>query len=437
MFEDFALDAETFSNRLIKWQLFSLRVMGFMFARTDSFKLFHFTRGIFVTFSLLLLVTSQVRIVWLHPHDLEGIIPGAATSLVYINVISRIIAFYWYRKRYNKLLTNLQSGVRKILATNSPSEMRVYNNYIDYIIKIVYTILLPLLIAVILVSVEGVYFIIYQSDGWTVQRQVGNTSTGMNHLFVLYPTGSLSESFLFTFILPFYMVSIGLFSFFAWHTFNTALMRYISFRLDVVKYRLENMLKETKQQQIHTTPSLESIERDYVDILLKNSQPAESAPQLPELLKAILISCVEDITEQNFIFSFTNEYELVSRITLFFESSTISGLLCMQLYIISKDFFSGYGVYQFWCVATIGLLWLYYWHADEISQKSNEITNALYSFNWYEAPLPLQKDIALFMGSSMRPIIMKSGFINMNVNTFFTILKTSYSYFTLLQNFAK
>ncbi|XP_037903018.1 odorant receptor 56a-like [Hermetia illucens] len=293
--------------------------------------------------------------------------------------------------------------------------MRVYNNYIDYIIKIVYTILLPLLIAVILVSVEGVYFIIYQSDGWTVQRQVGNTSTGMNHLFVLYPTGSLSESFLFTFILPFYMVSIGLFSFFAWHTFNTALMRYISFRLDVVKYRLENML-------------------DYVDILLKNSQPAESAPQLPELLKAILISCVEDITEVRF---FTNEYELVSRITLFFESSTISGLLCMQLYIISKDFFSGYGVYQFWCVATIGLLWLYYWHADEISQKSNEITNALYSFNWYEAPLPLQKDIALFMGSSMRPIIMKSGFINMNVNTFFTILKTSYSYFTLLQNFAK
>lgn len=134
----------------------------------------------------------------------------------------------------------------------------------EYITKIVYTILLPISIAIVLVYVEGAYFITYQSDGWTVQqhvcinrirsalnrftiwiiihfRKVGNTSKGMNHLFVLHPTGSLSESFFFTFILPYYMVFIGFTCFFAWHTFNTALMRYISFRLDVVKYRLENM----------------------------------------------------------------------------------------------------------------------------------------------------------------------------------------------------
>lgn len=88
--------------------------------------------------------------------------------------------------------------------------------------------------------------------------------------------------------------------------------------------------------------------------------------------------------------------------------------------------------------------------------QSNEITNTLYSFNWYEAPLSLQKDISIFMTASMKPIIMKSGFIYINTNSFyvvihalfnsslnksnynsFQILKTSYSYFTLLQNFAK
>ncbi|CAD7077643.1 unnamed protein product [Hermetia illucens] len=170
--------------------------------------------------------------------------------------------------------------------------------------------MLPVSLAVVLVFIEGVYFIIYQSDGWTVQWQAENASKGLNHLFVLFPTGSLSESFFFTFILPFYVAIVGFSCFFAWHTVNTAIMRYISFRLDVVKYRLENM-------------------------------------------------------------------------------------------------------------------------------RSNELTNALYSFNWYEVPLPLQKDIALFMGTSMRPITMKSSFINMKLNTFFMILKTSYSYFTLLQNFAK
>lgn len=60
MLEDFALDGEVFSNRLIKWQLMGLRFMGFIFARTDSFKMFHFIRGIFVTLSLLVLICSQV-----------------------------------------------------------------------------------------------------------------------------------------------------------------------------------------------------------------------------------------------------------------------------------------------------------------------------------------------------------------------------------------
>lgn len=32
--------------------------------------------------------------------------------------------------------------------------------------------MLPVALAVVLVFIEGVYFIIYQSDGWTVQWQV-------------------------------------------------------------------------------------------------------------------------------------------------------------------------------------------------------------------------------------------------------------------------
>ncbi|CAD7077642.1 unnamed protein product [Hermetia illucens] len=347
MLEDFALDAEVFNNRLIECQLLALRFMGFIFSRTDSFKLFHFNRGIFVMLSLLLLVCSQVRSIWLHSNDFEKIIPVLATSFVYINILARIIAFYCYRKRYISLLTNLQTSLMEILAASSPKEIEIYNSYVEYINKIVYMFLLPISVALVLAFIESVYFIMYQSDGWTVQGQ------------------------------------------------------------------------------------------DYMRSLLKQLQSGKKlkfAQQRPELLKDILVNCVEEFSE---IKCFAREYEYVSRITLFLESSTISGLLCMQLYIISKDFFSGYGIYQFWCMATIGLLWLYYWHADEISQKSNEITNALYFFNWYDVSLPLQQDIIVFMRATMKPIIIRSSFINMNISTFFMILKTSYSYFTLLRNFAK
>ncbi|XP_037903272.1 odorant receptor 56a-like [Hermetia illucens] len=280
-----------------------------------------------------------------------------------------------------------------------------------------YTIIGPFIVAGLLVCSEGVYFIIHQSQQWTLQQQEENSTKakGMNHLFVLYCTGSLSENFFFTFILPYYMVLIGGYSLFTWQTFNVAIMRYISFRIDVVKFRLENISK-------------------YAGNLLKELHPNKNrklAPSHPILLKYVLVSCVEDLTE---IKCFAGDYEYVSNVTVFIESSTTSALLCGQLYIMTKDCT---GIYALWSVVTIGMLWNYYWHANEILYKSHEITNALYSFNWYAVPPSLQKDIAIFMGASMRSIIMKSGFIYVNMHSFFKILTTSYRYFTLLRNFAK
>ncbi|XP_037907852.1 odorant receptor 56a-like [Hermetia illucens] len=175
----------------------------------------------------------------------------------------------------------------------------------------------------------------------------------------------------------------------------------------------------------------------YVDDLLKKSEfvcSSELINHQPDLLKSILVSCSDDLTEVKL---FSSNYEYVSTVAVFIESATISALLCVQLYIMSKDFSAGYGLYELWSMATVAILWIYYWHANEISHKSNGITNALYSFNWYEIPLPLQKDIAVFMFATMKPITMRSGFIHMNTNSFFMLLKTSYTYFTLLQNFTK
>ncbi|XP_037902461.1 uncharacterized protein LOC119646160 isoform X2 [Hermetia illucens] len=345
MLENFALDAEVFDNPLLKWQLTTLKLMGYIFLRTDSFRLLHFLRGVLVSISIFVLVFAQARSIWLHSDNLERLSPALGSSITYGNVFTRVIAFYCYQERYNQMLTHAKAGLKKILATSLPKEILLYNSYINYITTMSHTIMILMTGAVVLLSIEGVYFIIHQSQEWTIPRQEGNSTKakGMNHLFVLYCTGSLSESFFFTFILPYYMLLVGGCFFFTWQTISAALMRLISFRLDVIKYRLENI----------------------------------------------------------------------------------------------SDFSVGDIIYASWSVATVGLLWIYYWHANEISDKSNEITNALYSLNWYEQPLYLQKDIAVFMAASMKPIIMKSAFLHINIDSFCTILKTSYSYFTFLQNFVK
>ncbi|XP_037902460.1 odorant receptor 56a-like isoform X1 [Hermetia illucens] len=420
MLENFALDAEVFDNPLLKWQLTTLKLMGYIFLRTDSFRLLHFLRGVLVSISIFVLVFAQARSIWLHSDNLERLSPALGSSITYGNVFTRVIAFYCYQERYNQMLTHAKAGLKKILATSLPKEILLYNSYINYITTMSHTIMILMTGAVVLLSIEGVYFIIHQSQEWTIPRQEGNSTKakGMNHLFVLYCTGSLSESFFFTFILPYYMLLVGGCFFFTWQTISAALMRLISFRLDVIKYRLENI-------------------SEYANNLLAKVQPNENhkhAPSYPKVLKYVLGSCVEDLTE---IKLFASNYEHISSITVFIESATTSALLCLQLYILSKDFSVGDIIYASWSVATVGLLWIYYWHANEISDKSNEITNALYSLNWYEQPLYLQKDIAVFMAASMKPIIMKSAFLHINIDSFCTILKTSYSYFTFLQNFVK
>lgn len=73
---------------------------------------------------------------------------------------------------YNKLLTDIQIGVKDVLATGLPKEIQIYNRYIKYITAMDYTIGIPFLVTVFSLSAEGVYFLIYRLDHWKRQYQV-------------------------------------------------------------------------------------------------------------------------------------------------------------------------------------------------------------------------------------------------------------------------
>lgn len=65
------------------------------------------------------------------------------------------------------------------------------------------------------------------------------------------------------------------------------------------------------------------------------------------------------------------------------------------------------------------ILWMYYWHANEIFIKSDQLTFAVYSSSWYEFPLKLQKSIYIFM--LYRPIRLNAGYLNMTLDVFITV----------------
>lgn len=70
------------------------------------------------------------------------------------------------------MLTHAKAGLKKVLATSLPKEILMYNSYIKYITTMSHTIMILMTGAVVLLSIEGVYFIIYHSHEWTIPRQV-------------------------------------------------------------------------------------------------------------------------------------------------------------------------------------------------------------------------------------------------------------------------
>ncbi|CAD7077640.1 unnamed protein product [Hermetia illucens] len=353
---------------------------------------------------------------------------------------------------YNQILTNAKFALKRVLATSLPKEIQIYNSYIKYITTMNYTIIGPFIVAGLLVCSEGVYFIIHQSQQWTLQQQ----KYAGNLLKELHPNKNRKLAPSHPILLKYVLVScvedlteIKCFAGDYEYVSNVTVFIESSTTSALLCGQLYIMTKDcTGIYALWSVVTIgmlwnyywhanEILYKKYVDDLLKKSEfvcSSELINHQPDLLKSILVSCSDDLTEVKL---FSSNYEYVSTVAVFIESATISALLCVQLYIMSKDFSAGYGLYELWSMATVAILWIYYWHANEISHKSNGITNALYSFNWYEIPLPLQKDIAVFMFATMKPITMRSGFIHMNTNSFFMLLKTSYTYFTLLQNFTK
>ncbi|XP_076250093.1 odorant receptor 4-like isoform X3 [Rhynchophorus ferrugineus] len=81
---------------------------------------------------------------------------------------------------------------------------------------------------------------------------------------------------------------------------------------------------------------------------------------------------------------------------------------------------------------------LYCWYGHILMEKSNEITAACYAINWNDLDLVNQKLLITIMERAKRPVELNAlGVFKLNLSTMVTILRTSYSYFAVLQQIYK
>ncbi|KAJ8913712.1 hypothetical protein NQ315_007429 [Exocentrus adspersus] len=77
---------------------------------------------------------------------------------------------------------------------------------------------------------------------------------------------------------------------------------------------------------------------------------------------------------------------------------------------------------------------MYCWYGHTVMESSDKIREACYMTDWDESDVRERKSLVMIMERAKRPAILRAGgFFVLNIPTLMTILRSSYSYFAVLQ----
>ncbi|KAL1497441.1 hypothetical protein ABEB36_008415 [Hypothenemus hampei] len=149
-----------------------------------------------------------------------------------------------------------------------------------------------------------------------------------------------------------------------------------------------------------------------------------------------------EILQTKLIFTFKYYFRYVLKIEKAFSYGIFVQFLCsaviicltgFQLLVVSAGNAELVRLVIYLLVMTYQLV-LYCWYGHILMEKSKEITNACYTGNWHNMSVKEQKMLIMVMERAKRPVsIRAAGIFQLNLSTLMTILRSSYSYFAVLQ----
>ncbi|KAJ3664913.1 hypothetical protein Zmor_000447 [Zophobas morio] len=107
-----------------------------------------------------------------------------------------------------------------------------------------------------------------------------------------------------------------------------------------------------------------------------------------------------------------------------------TGFLMMILPVVSMQFALTFTYF----VCMMCQVAMYCWYGHDVMTTSSTIGDSLYMSNWYESDLRIRKTIFIFLEKTKKPVTLTAGgFVTLSLTTLTTILRSSYSYFAVLQ----
>ncbi|XP_031370969.1 odorant receptor Or1-like [Apis dorsata] len=140
------------------------------------------------------------------------------------------------------------------------------------------------------------------------------------------------------------------------------------------------------------------------------------------------------------VYEFVRTVNTVFQYMIFLQFSISSVVLCLSIYKFSTvDPLSMNFVWSgFYLCCMLMQVYLYCWFGNEVTLKSNKVSDAIYEMDWTILPSNVMKDLLLVIARSKKPVKVTSGQIfTLSTESFMKIMKMSYSSFNILKNSTK
>ncbi|XP_055547613.1 odorant receptor 56a-like [Wyeomyia smithii] len=396
--DEWIQEDEVYDNPLLKWTLNGLRYFGILLYKSQPWKKLNCFRGVCFTASMLLFnITQYVDLyqVWGNVGDMTA---NASTTLLFSTTIIRLFHFYWNRTRFNSVIRRADEGTRQILRQANAEEMLIFTGNVKYIKRLTALFWICALVTAnsmcLFTLIQFFSASTKDSDRVTILRSWYPAENGMDHFASVY-------------CIQLYIMYVGQLIVPCWHVFMVSLMIYVRMALMVLNHRLENMRGSS----------------------LKELSNMDEKRQI--LLKDGIVECIQ---MQRELYEYARELEALLKGAVFMDFVVFSVLLCALLFEASVTN-STVQVFIDICYITTmtAILFLYYWHANEIHYQANLLSMSAFKSNWHSYPHSLKRCLLTFICYSIKPLTLKAFFVPMSLDTFIAILRASYSYFTILK----
>ncbi|XP_052861053.1 odorant receptor 56a [Anopheles cruzii] len=425
--EEWILADDVFQNPLIGPALRALKYYGLLIHESQPMKKLHCFRGMVFTLTMLLFNATQyidLGQVWGRVSDMTA---NAATTLLFTTIIFRVLFFYLHRARFNNIIRVAHEGIVRIMDDDWQAERDILATNIRYLKRLAVVFWSCALVTANTMCVYAlVQYFIYESPSVghggrnevvNVLREVMNTTQAQTYpasiLRSWYP--SPADHFLAIYLIQLYAMLVGQLIVPSWHMFMVTLMVYGRTECSILAHKLRYL----DRYQAAADDRMNG----------PTNQPLATVNNSAR--RSMIIDCVK---RQSRLVAFTKELEQLTRAAVFLDFVLFSVLLCALLFEASMTT-SGVQIFIDICYITTmtTILFLYYWHANEINVCADGLAMAAYESDWYRYDRRTNKLLQIFIMYSNRPLKMRAFFISMSLDTFIGILRASYSYFTLLK----